>query len=281
MLCGGDFNARIGLRSEQLGQEQGDVTDFARVWETQEDQLMDLFQAGDVAVDPPPPPRLSEDASGAGDALAAEAFLQLCSMGGLLVANGRFGPPSARLTNVNQSGASIVDYMCADARLWSSVNSFAVLDETDGTPWRTVSHHRPIVLGLSIPSKLSGPRLESSELPLSPAALALKKWQALADLALQLDDKAERQQAFDQRWTIRWEATNRDTTEAYEAEVEKSAERLDVAEGQEQIDASLCDISRCVWGAAKAAGLARENIPLPPIAFEHASRPIKRPSAWV
>ena len=183
VVCGGDFNARIGLRAEQLVQEQGDIEDFARVWEAQEEQLMDLFQACDVAVDPPPPPRLSDDANGVGDGLAAEAFLQLCSMGGLLVANGRFGPPSARYTNVSQSGFSIVDYMCVDARLWSSVHSFDVLDGSDGTPWRTVSHHRPIVLGLSAP-RLRVSRLDNMrDMQTSPGALALKKWQILADLA--------------------------------------------------------------------------------------------------
>ena len=163
VLCGGDFNARIGLRAEQLGQEQGDIADFARAWETQEDQLVDLLQACDVVVDPPPPSRLSEDANGVGEAPAAEAFLLLCSMGGLLVANGRFGPPSARYTNVSQSGCSVVDYMCVDARLWSSVQSFTVLDGSDGTAWSTVSHHRPVGLGLSVP-KLKGPGLGSTRL---------------------------------------------------------------------------------------------------------------------
>jgi hypothetical protein len=80
-----------------------------------------------------------------------------------------------------------------------------------------------------------------------------------------LDEKAERQQAFDQRWTIRWDATNAVASQAYIDEVEKRAEALEISERHDQVESSLSDISRCVWGAVKAAGLA--------IAKEHACAP--------
>ena len=81
---------------------------------------------------------------------------------------------------------------------------------------------------------------------------------------MQLDEQAERQRAFDQQWKIRWHATNTDVVVAYAIQLEKRARRLRFDGGQEmQVEASLADIGRCVWGAAKAVGIAKETIPLP------------------
>ena len=82
ILLGGDFNARTGLRTEQLGYENEEIRDFARVWGAPEEELAGLLQAEDFFIDRPPPSRLSEDASGIGDGRATEAFLQLCNMHG-------------------------------------------------------------------------------------------------------------------------------------------------------------------------------------------------------
>ena len=81
-----------------------------------------------------------------------------------------------------------------------------------------------------------------------------------------MNEQAERQRAFDQQWKIRWEATNEPAVAAYRKQLQKRARRLQADDEHHEVDveAYLGAISRCVWGAAKAAGLAKETIPLPP-----------------
>ena len=83
--------------------------------------------------------------------------------------------------------------------------------------------------------------------------------------AQQLDKEVDRQQAFDQRWTIRWDANQTQAVDFYEEEVERRVAALSLTGGQDQTEAALEGINNCVWGAAKAVGIAKEIIPLPPI----------------
>ena len=66
-------------------------------------------------------------ATGAGKPLASkidrmgQRFLELCGDVGGSILNGRFGEPSAQVTNVARNGATVTDYAVVDSRILHSI----------------------------------------------------------------------------------------------------------------------------------------------------------------
>ena len=258
VMCVGDFNARTGTATEGSFEVSGaDVSsDFARVWGVQSEDIDETIVA-DGLLGLTLPPRMSEDGCRTGP--SADALLELCSTTGLAIANGRFGYCSGMFTNVNQSGASVVDYACVDARMWSRVKHFEVLDGTHSVHWTAVSCHHPIVLHISCIDAV--PVVQA--LPPTKADLVYQAWMTLASEAALLDEHNERQRSCEQHWKIRWDRNNVERVEWYREELHADLEQCqtEVAEQMDQggVAAALQFVHQRVCTVAKDVGLMRET----------------------
>jgi len=210
VICVGDFNARTGTATEDTVEVRGVhmARDFARVWGVQAEDI-EATIATDSLLGLTLPPRFSEDGVKTGQ--AADFLLDLCSTTGLAIANGRFGSSSGMFTNVDQNGASVVDYACVDARMWSHIHDFHVLDGSDGVRWSTVSFHRPIVLHLDCIDAVSARQTS----PPTKADIVYQAWVRLASEAALLDEERERQRACERHWKIKWDRNDVERVEWY------------------------------------------------------------------
>ena len=257
VICVGDFNARIGTATEGSFDAIGfdTASDFARVWGLQEEDIEGTI-ATDSLLGLTLPPRLSEDGCRTGP--AADALLDLCSTTGLAIANGRFGLCSGMFTHVNQSGSSVVDYACVDARMWSCVGHFEVLDGSDSVHWSAVSFHRPIVLHLGCIDAV--PAVQAS--PPTKADIVYQAWVRLASEAALLDEQKERQRACDLHWKIKWDRNDVERVEWYREELASEFEhpQAGVAEqlGQGGVAAALQGVQQRVCKVAREVGFMRE-----------------------